>query len=235
MIKKDYSNYSLHELIKLFLSGEVEEFQSTIDGYDPDCDPFETLADKLQDPKQLLCLIDSDLHSCQFAAAYISAMIDDNAREIFPSLEKLIFSPWSDVRDEICDCYYHCADSPNQYLNLLKLLVDPEPAIRIKVMTLLCGIKGNYLDDLTKYKSHNKLDDEIKEAILFARRFEAGLIPFQYIKDNYARYSKILKMILYVAVYRKFNGQDSSELSQIATLSNEDDIRHHWNIYFSNS
>ena len=225
MKKEDLELLTFEELQRNFLMGQYD------DNWEEHNNAMNELHSKLPSIADLVPLLKSNSHHCQYTAAYISALEGERARPIFHFLFELLESPWVDVRYEVCDCFLSCAKEPAHYIALFSHLSDLEESIRLRVITILCGLEGRYIEQISIYlKDSDGVDKNIINGVsLLLNQFRNSLSSAD-MKNEILMGSKEVKIFSYVAAYREFG--DGSKLSELANLSKEPDLLRHWEIYF---
>jgi len=221
---KNLKNSSFEELRYNFLSGHYDQ------DWDEHHDAMNELHNKLPAIEELIPLLTSGNRNCQYTAAFIAAQEGDNARSIFPHLFALLESPWEDVRDEICDCFLNCTSDASHYISLLAHLEDSSESIRLRVITIICGINSDVIRGIYEKLNTTEPSNTLREAFeLLYKQNSEGLV-MKCIVERISKGSKLEKVFAYVSTYREFG--ESEQLLEIANLTNEVDIKKHYEVYF---
>jgi hypothetical protein len=216
---------SFNELRDNFLSGLYDS-----DG-DAHHNALNELHSKLVSIEDLIPLLKSGNRNCEYTASFISALEGENAKPIFPYLFALLGSPWEEVRDEVCDCFLSCTSDANHYIALFKLLNDSSQAIRLRVITVICGLDNDVINGIYKNLNSFKMDNDLLKGMALLKKQITKGITLNDVKNLAINGSALEKVFAYVATYKEF-GQ-SEILFEISLLTTESDIKKHYEIYFS--
>lgn len=225
MNKKLLKHFSFEELKSNFLAGL----------YDIDLDEhniaMNEFHNKLPSIEELIPLLTSDNRNCQYTAAFIAAQEGDNSRSIFQYLFALLESPWEEVRDEISDCFLSCTSDANHYIALFKHLNDSSQAIRLKVITIICGLSNDVIEGIHEKLNSSDEDNKLLEAVALLKRQITEGFTVKDIEKIITQGSSLKNVFAYVLAYKEFG--ESKSLFEISQLTNESDIKKHYDIYFS--
>lgn len=188
------------------------------------------LHNKLENVSGLIPLIESSDRHCQYVAAYIAAQEGDNAASIFEYIFPLINSQWFEVRDEACDCFLNCTTDPVHYLALLNLLEDEVQAIRLRVITILFGLREELITGIYSLAKNVESLNDIEDGVKILIDGYESIASQALIRSSNSEQSKIISIFSYVAAYKHFG--DTDDLKLIAKKYDEEDIRIHYHIYF---
>lgn len=186
--------------------------------------------EKMESVIDLVPLLDSGDLFCQSIAVYIAEEEGDKAKPIFNKLLPLLESPWVEVRDGVCACFFNCTNDPDHYVLLLRHLDDAELQIRLSVITTIFGLEVGLLsrvqlimenDSKTKALSNgisvliDQLNNDLSDELLKLKAVSGD------------RYEKIFT---YIAAYKKYGNDE--RFSEIVILTNDSEIQKHYEIYF---
>ncbi|MCV2886476.1 hypothetical protein OE749_17405 [Aestuariibacter sp. AA17] len=226
MDKEKIKRLSFIELREMFLNNEfVEDLEER---HDAIC----SLHNKMEDVRDLIPLLLENDKNCQVVATFIATQEGDGAKPIFsPYIFDLLESPWEEVRDEVCDCFFNCDPNEEQIVSLIKHLKDPSERIRLRVISVLCRLSTEKLLAIHKYIVGLSNYKDLAENMNLLVNSLNVQCDFEYLKKQMRASNENVKVFSYVSTYKLYG--NSEELSQIVNISNSEDIRFHHEIYFS--
>lgn len=216
--------FSFEELKLNFLAGQYDQ------DLDEHHDAMNMLHNKLPNIEGLIPLLISKNRNCEYTAAFIAAQEGDNARSIFSYLFALLESPWEEVRDEVCDCFLNCTTDASHYISLFAHLDDNSESIRMRVITIICGINNDVIKGIYEKLLSTDQDATLLEAFVLLNRQTSDGLTFEDIEGRVIKGNKLDNIFAYIATYREFG--ESKQLFAVSELTNEAVIKKHYKIYF---
>lgn len=218
------NDLTFNEIRDNFLSGYYD-FES-----DEYVDYGMELHNKLTSIEDLLPMLTSDNKTCQLMAVYIASEEGDKACPIFGYILALIKSPWVRIRDDVCDCFTSCGSKGEEFVQLLECFYDPDARIRMKVIQVLMWIEDEKVFLVSEYLNDSNDFGDLKDgASLLSNQIKNGS-SYESLEESFLKGTRIVKYFSYISALRQFGNRD--ELFSLVELSDEPDIKRHYEIYF---
>ena len=221
---KNLKKLSFEELKLNFLAGQYDQ------NLDEHHEAMRELHNKLPNMEGLIPLLISKNRNCEYTAAFIAAQEGDNACSIFSYLFALLESPWKEVRDEVCDCFLNCTTDASHYISLFDHLDDNYESIRLRVITIICGINNGVIKGVYEKLHSTDKDATLLEAFALLNRQASDGLTLEDIEERIIKGNKLDNVFAYIATYKEFG--ENEQLLAVSELTNEAVIKKHYKIYF---
>ncbi len=183
--------------------------------------------------RDILPLLESNSHSCEYLGLYIAVLEGERACPIFTTIYMLAGSPWMRIRDQVCDCIVNCGTTCEEFERLFSMLDDPEEAIRVKIINMLMFLEPRKLETIESALVNSSIDEDFKFGFSTIASRGYDEMQYQEMIDGMSSHKRMVRIFSYVTCYLKHGRGE--ELDTLIGCSSDPDLKRHYEIYFTES